>query len=118
MEAAIDGAEGYCGALYKRFAEDSSIEARADGEHRLALRLAMTAIHKIRVELKRTSGREGRMVLFRKLRRARGQLNKTWNDGNKHKGWGRKLANPPKPAHPGKPGPTQPTEPGPTQTII
>lgn len=116
--AAIDTAEGYCGVLYKR-SEESSIEARANGEHRLALRLAMTAIHKIRAELKRTSGREARMVLFRKLRRARGKLNKTWNDGKKHKGWGRKLTNPPKPAHPGKPTPTDPTDPsGPTETVL
>lgn len=79
----------------------------------------MTAIHKIRGALKKTSGRAARLALFRKLRRARGKLNKIWNDGKKHKGWGRKLTHPPKPAHPGKPTPTHPTTTtGPTQTVI
>ena len=79
----------------------------------------MTAIHKIRGELKRTSGRAARMVLFRKLRRARGKLNKMWHDGKKHKGYGRKLTGPPPKAHPGKPTPPTTSEPsGPTQTVL
>lgn len=114
LAAAIDTAEAFCGALYKRSSDSSTLEARADGAHRLALRQQMTAIHKIRGEIKRTEGRAARMVLFRKLRRARGKLNKIWADGKKHKGYGRKV--PPKPQHP-KPTTTQPST-DPTQTVI